>query len=89
MQPNRLKIISSNIQAGSITRAYSEYVTRSWSHIFHAGKQGNLDSLAQTYQSFDLVGLQECDDVSRPGRAPMIGATGLLESDIDSSSRSK
>ena len=61
MEPNRLKIISSNIQAGSITRAYSEYVTRSWSHIFHAGKQGNLDSLAQTFQGFDLVGLQECD----------------------------
>lgn len=61
MESNRLKIISSNIQAGSITRAYSEYVTRSWSHIFHAGKQGNLDSLAQTFQGFDLVGLQECD----------------------------
>ncbi len=61
MSESRLKIISSNIQAGSITRAYSEYVTRSWSHILPNGKQNNLDSLAQTYQGFDLVGLQECD----------------------------
>ncbi len=61
MSETTLKIISSNIQAGSITRAYSEYVTRSWSHILPNGKQGNLDALAQTYQDFDVVGLQECD----------------------------
>ena len=61
METSRLKIISSNIQAGSITRAYSEYVTRSWSQLIHAGKQGTLDALAQTFQHFDLVGLQECD----------------------------
>ena len=64
MSAQPLKLLSSNIQAGSVTRAYSEYVTRSWSQIFHAGKQGNLDALAQTFQTFDLVGLQECD----PGR---------------------
>ncbi len=61
MSTSTLKIISSNIQAGSITRAYSEYVTRSWSHILPNGKRENLDSLAQTYQYFDMVGLQECD----------------------------
>jgi endonuclease/exonuclease/phosphatase family metal-dependent hydrolase len=56
-----IKLLSSNIQAGSITRAYSEYVTRSWSHVLPNGKQGNLDALAQTYMQFDIVGLQECD----------------------------
>jgi endonuclease/exonuclease/phosphatase family metal-dependent hydrolase len=61
MSTSILKIISSNIQAGSVTRAYSEYVTRSWSHILPNGKRSNLDALAQTYQAFDLVGLQECD----------------------------
>jgi endonuclease/exonuclease/phosphatase family metal-dependent hydrolase len=61
MNESSLKIISSNIQAGSITRAYSEYVTRSWSHVLPNGKQSNLDALAQTYLGFDLVGLQECD----------------------------
>lgn len=61
MNGKSVKIISSNIQAGSITRAYSEYVTRSWSHVLPNGKQSNLDSLADTYIGFDLVGLQECD----------------------------
>ena len=61
MNGKPVKIISSNIQAGSITRAYSEYVTRSWSHVLPNGKQANLDSLAETYIGFDLVGLQECD----------------------------
>lgn len=61
MSTQPLKLLSSNIQAGSVTRAYSEYVTRSWSHILPNGKRGNLDALAQTYQAFDLVGLQECD----------------------------
>lgn len=59
-----LKLLSSNIQAGSITRAYSEYVTRSWSHVWPNGKQSNLDALARTYSEFDLVGLQECDSGS-------------------------
>lgn len=61
MTGTSVKVISSNIQAGSITRAYSEYVTRSWSHVLPNGKQSNLDSLADTYMGFDLVGLQECD----------------------------
>ena len=61
MRTPPLKLLSSNIQAGSITRAYSEYVTRSWSHVLPNGKRGNLDALAETYRAFDLVGLQECD----------------------------
>lgn len=61
MNGTSVKIISSNIQAGSITRAYSEYVTRSWSHVLPNGKRTNLDALADTYMAFDLVGLQECD----------------------------
>ncbi|MBP7370711.1 MAG: endonuclease/exonuclease/phosphatase family protein [Arenimonas sp.] len=61
MSTQLLKVISSNIQAGSVTRAYSEYVTRSWSHILPNGKRSNLDALAQTYAAFDVVGLQECD----------------------------
>ena len=61
MHGERLRVISSNIQAGSITRAYSEYVTRSWSHVLPNGKRSNLDALADTYMAFDIVGLQECD----------------------------
>jgi endonuclease/exonuclease/phosphatase family metal-dependent hydrolase len=59
--PERLRLLSANIQAGSSTRAYSEYVTRSWSHVFHHGKQSNLDQLAKVAEPFDVVGLQESD----------------------------
>lgn len=59
--PAPLRILSSNIQAGSRTRAYREYVTRSWSHVLPNGKSANLDDLARLTSQFDIVGLQESD----------------------------
>ena len=59
--PDRLRLLSANIQAGSSTRAYREYVTRSWSHVLPNGKRLNLDGLATLAQPYDVVGLQESD----------------------------
>ena len=56
-----LRLLSANIQAGSSTRAYREYVTRSWSHVLPNGKRLNLDALAALPEPFDVVGLQESD----------------------------
>ena len=56
---DRLRLLSANIQAGSSTRAYRDYVTRSWSHVLPNGKRLNLDSLAELASNYDLVGLQE------------------------------
>ena len=56
-----LRLLSCNIQAGSSTRAYREYITRSWSHVLPTGKRANLDSLAELFSPFDVVGLQESD----------------------------
>ena len=56
-----LRLMSCNIQAGSSTRAYREYLTRSWAHLLPNGKRANLDSLAQLFSPFDVVGLQESD----------------------------
>jgi endonuclease/exonuclease/phosphatase family metal-dependent hydrolase len=56
-----LRLLSCNIQAGSSTRAYREYITRSWSHVLPNGKRANLDSLAELFSPFDVVGLQESD----------------------------
>ena len=56
-----LRLLSCNIQAGSSTRAYREYFTRSWSHVLPTGKRANLDSLADLFSPFDVVGLQESD----------------------------
>lgn len=56
-----LRLLSANIQAGSSTRAYRDYVTRSWSHVLPNGKRLNLDSLATLAEPYDVVGLQESD----------------------------
>ena len=57
-----LKLLSANIQAGSSTRRYSDYATRSWSHVLPAGnKRGALDAIATLAGGHDIVGLQESD----------------------------
>jgi len=57
-----LKLLSANIQAGSSTRRYSDYATRSWSHILPAGrKRYALDAIARLASGYDIVGLQETD----------------------------
>lgn len=62
MGKRRLKLLSANIQAGSSTRRYSDYATRSWSHVLPAGnKRGALDAIAQLAGGYDIVGLQESD----------------------------
>ncbi|HVR80579.1 MAG TPA: endonuclease/exonuclease/phosphatase family protein [Luteimonas sp.] len=58
----RLKLLSANIQAGSSTRGYHDYVARSWSHVLPAGnKRGALDVIAKLAGQHDIVGLQESD----------------------------
>ncbi|MEP6632633.1 MAG: endonuclease/exonuclease/phosphatase family protein [Luteimonas sp.] len=55
-------MLSANIQAGSSTRRYSDYATRSWSHVLPGGnKRGALDAIAQLASDHDIVGLQESD----------------------------
>jgi endonuclease/exonuclease/phosphatase family metal-dependent hydrolase len=62
MSTRRLKLLSANIQAGSSTRGYSDYVSRSWSHVLPAGnKRGALDTIARLAGTHDIVGLQEAD----------------------------
>ncbi len=57
-----LRLLTANIQAGSSTRRYSDYVTRSWSHALPAGnKRSSLDAIAKLASSHDIVGLQEAD----------------------------
>ena len=57
----RLKLLSANIQAGSSTRRYSDYATRSWSHVLPTGKRTALDAIAALAGQHDIVGLQEAD----------------------------
>jgi len=57
----RLKLLSANIQAGSSTRRYTDYATRSWSHVLPMGKRLSLDAIAQLAGVHDIVGLNESD----------------------------
>ena len=58
----KLRVLSANIQAGSSTRGYHDYVARSWSHLLPLGdKQSRLDEIAQVLQDYDIVGLNESD----------------------------
>lgn len=62
MDVHRLRLLSANIQGGSSTRGYSDYVSRSWSHVLPAGnKRGSLDTIAQLAGGYDIVGLNESD----------------------------
>jgi endonuclease/exonuclease/phosphatase family metal-dependent hydrolase len=62
MDKRRLRLLSANIQAGSSTRGYHDYVARSWSHVLPAGnKRGALDTIAELAGRHDIVGLQEAD----------------------------
>ncbi len=57
-----LRLLTANIQAGSSTRRYSDYVTRSWSHALPSGsKRSSLDAIAKLASGRDIVGLQEAD----------------------------
>lgn len=61
MTERRLTVLSCNIQAGSSTSRYRDYVTRGWSHVLPVGKHGSLEQIAELAQPFDIVGLQESD----------------------------
>lgn len=62
MAERRLKLLSANIQAGSSTRGYGDYIARSWSHVLPAGnKRGSLDAIARLAGTHDIVGLNESD----------------------------
>lgn len=57
-----LRVLTANIQAGSSTRRYSDYVTRSWSHALPLGaKRTSLDTIAKLAGERDIVGLNESD----------------------------
>jgi len=62
MPTRRLRLLSANIQAGSSTRGYHDYVARSWSHVLPAGnKLRSLDVIARLAGEHDIVGLNESD----------------------------
>ena len=60
--PAELRLLSFNIQAGTSTANYREYVTRSWRQVLpNNQRMDNLDAIARLVSTYDIVGLQEVD----------------------------
>lgn len=61
-QPNRLKLLSYNIQVGIQTKRYHDYLFKAWQHLLpHKNRNANLEQIAELIQHFDLIALQEVD----------------------------
>jgi endonuclease/exonuclease/phosphatase family metal-dependent hydrolase len=57
--------MSFNIQAGTSTARYHQYVTHSWRQILpHSQRTVNLDAIAEMVTPYDMVALQEADSGS-------------------------
>lgn len=62
---DRLRFLTFNIQAGTTTVNYRDYVTKSWKHVMpHSERSANLASIAELISEYDIVGLQELDNGS-------------------------
>lgn len=60
--PQRLRLLSYNIQAGVDTQRFREYLTQSWKHVLpHRERVLNLHRIADMLDGLDIVGLQEVD----------------------------
>lgn len=60
--PERLRLLSYNIQTGLSTSRYSEYLTHGWRHFVPVPSRiENLDGIARAIADYDVVGLQEVD----------------------------
>src|SRR3546814_7817502 len=51
MAERTLTLLTCNIQAGSRTASYGDYITRGWSNVLPAGKRGMLDAFARLITS--------------------------------------
>ncbi len=58
----QLRLLSYNIQAGTTTGRYREYITRSWRQVLPNNQRvANLDAISELVASYDIVALQEVD----------------------------
>lgn len=60
--PDRLRLMTFNMQVGIRTGGYHHYLMRGWQHLMpFKARQSALESIAQLVRPFDLVALQEAD----------------------------
>lgn len=58
----QLRLLSYNIQAGTTTGKYRDYLTHSWRQLLPNNQRiANLDAIAELLGDYDIVALQEVD----------------------------
>ncbi len=58
----RLRLLSYNIQTGTSTSHYRQFLTQSWRQVLpHSQRIENLGGIASMIRDYDVVGLQEVD----------------------------
>jgi endonuclease/exonuclease/phosphatase family metal-dependent hydrolase len=63
--PDRLRLLSFNIQSGTPANSYREYLTSSWRQVLPSAlRVENLDAISGLVTDYDMVGLQEVDSGS-------------------------
>ncbi|MDT8319899.1 MAG: endonuclease/exonuclease/phosphatase family protein [Xanthomonadales bacterium] len=61
----KIRLLSFNIQAGTTTARYHQYLTHSWRQVLpHSQRSQNLDAIAKLVQPYDMIALQEVDSGS-------------------------
>lgn len=72
-----LSLLTYNIQSGSQTSSYREYVTKGWKQILpHRRQIHNLNAIGDLLEHYDVVGLQEVDGGSL--RSGFVNQTSYL-----------
>jgi endonuclease/exonuclease/phosphatase family metal-dependent hydrolase len=57
-----LRLLSYNIQTGTTTTQFRQFLTQSWKHVLpHTQRMENLSHIAKMITDYDVVGLQEVD----------------------------
>ena len=69
LPPDRLKLLSFNVQAGIGTQKFGDYITGSWKHfVAHPNSVDNIERIADVVRDYDVVALQEVDGGSLRSR---------------------
>lgn len=65
LPPDRLRLLSFNMQAGIGTGKFHQYFTRSWRNLIaHPGSVETIERIADVVRGYDIVALQEVDSGS-------------------------
>ena len=74
-----IRVLSYNIQVAIGTSRAHHYLTRSWRHVLpHTGLYENMDRIATILSDYDIVALQEADEIIVVDNASTDGSVEMV-----------